>query len=205
MKEPVEDEVSPKAANVAAFASACTLHGINHVFLPGPLTPRRVAWAAAVLAALGIFLYQVADRVQYYRQYHHVTKLDEEDEKRLIFPAVTFCNYNRVRRSRLTRNDLHWLGRELLGVEAPNQLLYFQALGQPESEASLAGFFPSRSFDMQEFFRRTGHSLEDMILACHFRTRECGPENFTTVSPPVAFAVLTLLPRWPHFTCSCLP
>ncbi|XP_053116359.1 acid-sensing ion channel 3 isoform X2 [Hemicordylus capensis] len=118
----------------------------------------------------------VAERVQYYREYHHVTMLDEEEGALLVFPAVTLCNFNRIRQSQLTRNDLHWLGRELLGVELPDHPRYWRALGQPEAP----GFLPGTSFDMGDFVERTGHRLEEMLLDCRFRARECGPRNFTT-------------------------
>ncbi|XP_015264107.1 PREDICTED: acid-sensing ion channel 3 [Gekko japonicus] len=181
LPEEEEEEASPKASDVVNFAGSCTLHGVSHVFLPGPFTPRRLAWAGAVLAAVGIFLYQVAERVQYYQEYHHVTMLDEEEGKRLLFPAITLCNYNRIRRSRLTRNDLHWLGPEMLGVAPPDFPDYLRALGWPETDASPPGFFPTRTFSMLDFVQRTGHTLEDMLLDCRFRTRECGPENFTAI------------------------
>nr|XP_034984949.1 acid-sensing ion channel 3 [Zootoca vivipara] len=179
MQEPREDEAAPRPPDFAAFASNCTLHGLTHVFLPGPFTPRRAAWAGAVLMAVGIFLYQVGERVQYYKEYHHVTMLDEEEGRRLLFPAVTLCNFNRVRRSRLTRNDLHWVGQELLGVEAPAFPEYLRALGR--SDEGGLGFYPTPRFDMKEFVERTAHSLEEMLLDCRFGTRECGPHNFTAI------------------------
>ncbi|XP_039221685.1 acid-sensing ion channel 3-like [Crotalus tigris] len=120
----MESPEAEAAPNLVAFAGRCTLHGIRHVFLAGPLTPRRTAWAAAVLAALGIVLYQVAERIQHYAAYSHVTALEEEEGRRLTFPAVTFCNVNWVRRSRLTPSDLHWAGRELLGVERSDHPAY---------------------------------------------------------------------------------
>lgn len=181
---PEEEEALPKASDIVNFAGSCTLHGLSHVFVPGPFTLRRLAWTLALLASVGIFLYQVAERVQYYQEYHHVTMLDEEEGQRLAFPAVTFCNYNRIRRSRLTRNDLHWLGRELLGVEPPQYPDYLRALGWPDPDSNPPGFFPTRTFNMLDFFQRAGHTLEEMLLQCRFRTRECGPENFTSVSPP---------------------
>ncbi|KAH0627740.1 hypothetical protein JD844_003881 [Phrynosoma platyrhinos] len=181
MKELQEDPPAPKASHLETFASSCTLHGLSHVFLPGPFTPRRLAWAGAVLAAMLIFLYQVAERVRYYREYHHVTMLDEEEGQLLIFPAVSLCNFNRIRRSRLTPDDLRWVGRELLGLEPRDFPLYLQALGGPAA-AETPGLFPSTTFDMRDFVERTGHSLEEMLLGCRFGGRECGPENFTTVS-----------------------
>ncbi|XP_053116365.1 acid-sensing ion channel 3 isoform X7 [Hemicordylus capensis] len=130
----------------------------------------------------------VAERVQYYREYHHVTMLDEEEGALLVFPAVTLCNFNRIRQSQLTRNDLHWLGRELLGVELPDHPRYWRALGQPEAP----GFLPGTSFDMGDFVERTGHRLEEMLLDCRFRARECGPRNFTTA--PVRKATRGTIP-----------
>lgn len=176
----MEAQEGEAAPDIVAFAGRCTLHGIGHVFLVGPLTPRRVAWGAAVLAALGIVLYQVADRIQYYAGYDHVTALDKGEGRRLTFPAVSFCNVNRIRRSRLTPNDLHWVGRELLGVELSDYPEYSRALGWPDPEAARA--FPSRTFNLREFVDRTSHDLEDMLLECRFGNRPCGARNFSTVS-----------------------
>uniref|UniRef100_A0A8D0H920 Acid-sensing ion channel 3 n=1 Tax=Sphenodon punctatus TaxID=8508 RepID=A0A8D0H920_SPHPU len=174
-----EEEAAPEASDLTAFARSCTLHGIGHVFLPGPLTPRRAAWASAVLLSLGIFLYQVDERVRYYGEYHHVTTLDEEETMLLVFPAITLCNYNRIRRSAVTRSDLHWMGRELLGVEPSDFPDYLQTLGQ--TEANSPDFYPSKSFSLREFYQRTGHNMAGMLLHCRYRRRECGPENFTTI------------------------
>ncbi|KAL7977906.1 hypothetical protein Chor_010858 [Crotalus horridus] len=173
----MESPEAEAAPNLVAFAGRCTLHGIRHVFLEGPLTPRRTAWAAAVLAALGIVLYQAAERIQHYAAYSHVMALEEVEGRRLTFPAVTFCNVNRVRRSRLTPSDLHWAGRELLGVELSDHPAYGRALGWPDPEASRAVL--SRSFNTREFVERTGHALEDMLLRCRFGNRVCGAGNFS--------------------------
>ncbi|XP_068789896.1 acid-sensing ion channel 3-like, partial [Struthio camelus] len=106
-----------RAADLAAFASSCTLHGLGHVFAPGAPAPRRLLWAGACLASLGAFLLQAGQRVRLYAAYPHVTALDEAESRRLVFPAVTLCNYNRIRRSQLTPNDLFWMGKELLAVD----------------------------------------------------------------------------------------
>ncbi|XP_060104167.1 acid-sensing ion channel 3 [Heteronotia binoei] len=166
---------------LASFAGGCTLHGLSHVLVAGPWSARRLVWLAALLGAVGIFLYQVGERVQFYREYHHVTMLDEAEGRLLVFPAVTLCNYNRFRRSRLTRSDLHWLGPELLGVQPADYPAYLRALGPPpQPQPPPDAFFPSRTFSMLEFVRRAGHDLQDMLLDCRFRSRPCGPDNFTT-------------------------
>lgn len=173
------------AASLAAFARSCTLHGLGHVFVPGTPAPRRLLWAGAFLASLGAFLLQAGERVRHFAAYPHVTVLDEAESRVLAFPAVTLCNYNRIRRSQLTPNDLFWLGKELLAVEREDFSRYLRALGQP---ADFTGFFPSKSYDLAAFYQRAGHPIRDMLLSCRFRGRDCGPENFTAVSATVAAA-----------------
>lgn len=172
-------EARRPASDIRVFASSCTLHGLGHVFGPGSLTPRRGLWATAVLLSLAAFLYQVAERVRYYGEFHHETALDERESHRLTFPAVTLCNINPLRRSRLTPNDLHWAGPALLGMEPAEHAAFLRTLGQPPAPP---GFMPSPTFDMARLYARAGHSLEDMLLDCRYRGWPCGPENFTVVS-----------------------
>lgn len=179
------EEAGRQASDISVFASSCTLHGLSHVFGHGRLTPRRGLWAVAVLLSVAAFLYQVAERVRYYGEFHHETALDERESHQLTFPAVTLCNINPLRRSRLTPNDLHWAGPSLLGLEPPEHAAFLRALGRPPAPP---GFMPSPTFDMARLYTRAGHSLEDMLLDCRYRGRPCGPENFTVVSWPPALS-----------------
>ncbi|XP_024894744.1 acid-sensing ion channel 3 isoform X1 [Pteropus alecto] len=171
------EEARRPASDIRVFASSCTLHGLGHVFGPGRLTPRRGLWAVAVLLSLAAFLYQVAERVRYYGEFHHETALDEVESHQLTFPAVTLCNINPLRRSRLTPNDLHWAGPALLGLEPTEHTAFLRALGRPPAPP---GFMPSPTFDTARLYARAGHALEDMLLDCRYRGQPCGPENFTT-------------------------
>uniref|UniRef100_A0A8D0MQY2 Acid-sensing ion channel 3 n=1 Tax=Sus scrofa TaxID=9823 RepID=A0A8D0MQY2_PIG len=120
------EEAQRPASDIRVFASNCSMHGLGHIFGPGGLTPRRGLWAAAVLLSLATFLYQVAGRVRYYGEFHHETALEERESHRLTFPAVTLCNINALRRSRLTPNDLHWAGPGLLGLEPAEHAAYLR-------------------------------------------------------------------------------
>ncbi|EDL99372.1 amiloride-sensitive cation channel 3, isoform CRA_e [Rattus norvegicus] len=174
----LEEAQRRQASDIRVFASSCTMHGLGHIFGPGGLTLRRGLWATAVLLSLAAFLYQVAERVRYYGEFHHKTTLDERESHQLTFPAVTLCNINPLRRSRLTPNDLHWAGTALLGLDPAEHAAYLRALGQPPAPP---GFMPSPTFDMAQLYARAGHSLEDMLLDCRYRGQPCGPENFTVI------------------------
>ncbi|XP_075703668.1 acid-sensing ion channel 1C-like [Rhinoderma darwinii] len=164
-----EEENNAKASDLTVFASNSTLHGISHVFLPGGVTPRRVFWACAFLSSLSCFLFQVADRIIYYSEYHHVTTLDEMESSLMTFPAITICNYNKFRLSQLTSRDLEYMGN-ILGLQEHMDEL--KDVIQNTSDTD-------KAFSLKEFYERTGHSMEDMVLKCRYRNRDCGAKDFS--------------------------
>lgn len=168
-----EGDVS-EVDSLATFFSNCSLHGANHVFVEDKkFGIRQGLWASVFIMALSVFLLQVADRVIYYLQYDHITMLDEKTAPNMTFPAVTICNYNFIRKSQMTYSDLIFIG-PLLGFEegmAPGFPL------APEPDRPLGS-----RFSLDEFYSRTRHRMEDMLLECKFRGLECGPESFSEVS-----------------------
>ncbi|XP_028328584.1 acid-sensing ion channel 1C isoform X3 [Gouania willdenowi] len=172
-----EEKAPRPPSDITVFGANCTLHGLSHIFLPGGVSFRRLLWAAAFSASLSIFLLQVADRVIEYCKYPHVTLLDEMDSPVMYFPAITLCNYNSFRKSQIRRNDIFWMAG-LLGVEQSDFDDFMAALGQPTDNSK---FFPSKTFNMLEFVQRTSHNIEEMLLDCKYRGKDCGSENFTTI------------------------
>uniref|UniRef100_A0A8C3CVT6 Acid-sensing ion channel 1 n=1 Tax=Cairina moschata TaxID=8855 RepID=A0A8C3CVT6_CAIMO len=170
--EEEEEEDVGAATDFVAFASSCTLHGLSHIFVEGSLGARQALWALAFLLSLSVFLYQVADRIVYYLEYHHVTLLSEEDSPEMTFPAVTFCNINRVRVSQLSHEDLLYLA-PLVDYEPGMELGFAPA--QPGS------WEEDEPLNLYVFFNRTCHQLEDMLLSCSYRGERCGPGDFVAV------------------------
>lgn len=172
-----EEEDTGAATDFVAFASSCTLHGLSHIFVEGSLGARQALWALAFLLSLSVFLYQVADRIVYYLEYHHITLLSEEDSPEMTFPAVTFCNINRVRVSQLSHEDLLYLA-PLVDYEPGMELGFAPAQPGPRDE--------DEPLNLYRFFNRTCHQLEDMLLSCSYRGEQCGPSDFVAVSSPRA-------------------
>ncbi|XP_028823134.1 acid-sensing ion channel 1B isoform X1 [Denticeps clupeoides] len=167
-----EDEEEIPDLSLAAFASGCSLHGANHVFVENQrLGIRQGLWGLVFLFALSMFLLQVVDRVIYYTQYDHITMLDERNAPNMTFPAITFCNYNSFRRSQLSYSDLLFMG-PLLGYE-DNMAPGIPLAPEPNRQGA--------RFSMAEFFNRTRHRIDDMLLDCSFSGQECGPERFREI------------------------
>ncbi|XP_029452852.1 acid-sensing ion channel 1-like [Rhinatrema bivittatum] len=167
-----EEEEKEAAADIVTFASNCTLHGARHIFVEGGCGLRQVLWACVFLLSLSAFLYQVADRVEFYLGYHHVTVLDEEDSPNLTFPAITLCNMNRFRFPQLSFSDLQYLG-PLVGF---NEDMNFSF---PMPTAAADTF--QENYNTLQFFDRTCHQLEDMLLNCTFQGKQCTASDFFVV------------------------
>ncbi|KAG7492153.1 hypothetical protein MATL_G00012300 [Megalops atlanticus] len=190
LKESCESEASGGSLQPSSwqvFAHQTTLHGLRFIFALGPLTVRRLFWAAAFLASLGFLALESAERLAYFFSYPHVTRVDAVVSNSLVFPVVTICNLNPYRFTKLTRNDLYHAG-ELLALLDVHLRIQDPHLAEPEvlnflaERANFTGYKP-KPFSMKEFTERVGHDLKDMMLYCRFRGQECSHHDFKSVSP----------------------
>ncbi|XP_043910880.1 acid-sensing ion channel 2-like [Protopterus annectens] len=168
------------------FARSSTLHGIRYIFVYGPMNMRRFMWTLTFLGSLGLLVVESAERVAFYFSYPHVTKVDEVVANSLLFPAVTICNFNKFRFSKVGTNDLYHAG-ELLTLLDVNQEIRDPHLADPSVLAILqqkANFknFRAVPFNIREFFDRVGHDLKDMMLYCKYKGQECTHKDFQSVS-----------------------
>ncbi|XP_078287644.1 acid-sensing ion channel 1-like isoform X1 [Rhinoraja longicauda] len=171
--------------SVVAFAGSSTLHGIGHIFTPGRPSLRRAVWALAFLGSLSFLAHVLVQRVRYYLEYPHVTKLDEVSAYNLTFPAVTVCNLNEFRFSKITKNDLYHAG-ELLALlnnrfEIPDPYVAEKHVLDVLVEKANFGNFKPKPFNMREFYDRAGHEMKDMLLDCKYRGKECTHQHFQVV------------------------
>ncbi|KAF4097405.1 hypothetical protein G5714_021413 [Onychostoma macrolepis] len=188
-----------RPAPIEVFASRSTLHGFSHMFSYERQCIKRCIWIMFFMGSFSFLVLVCVDRIKFYFQYPHVTRLDEVTAPMMAFPAITFCNLNSFRFSRVTRNDLYHAGELLALLNGryeirDTHLVEESVMMTLKDKADFSNFKP-RPFNMREFYDRTGHDIKEMLLSCYFRGVECSPEDFS---------VLTYLPP-PWGDCKATP
>ncbi|XP_016134653.1 acid-sensing ion channel 2-like [Sinocyclocheilus grahami] len=174
-----------------SFAHRSTLHSLRFIFpystssSPYRSTSRRLLWSAALLASLVLLVLESTERLAYFLSYPHVTSVDAMISGSLVFPAVTVCNLNAYRFTRLTQNDLYHAG-ELLALLDVHLQIPEPHLTEPHvlaflTEKSNFTNYRPKPFSMREFTERVGHDLKEMMLYCRFQGQECSHQDFKTV------------------------
>ena len=78
------------------FTESSTFHGVKYIF-NSDYRSRRVAWVICVLAAIVLFVAQIASRSVDFFKYSTTVDVEVIYTDSVKFPAVTFCNQNNFR------------------------------------------------------------------------------------------------------------
>lgn len=177
----------PDEGNLKQFARKTSLHGLVHVFDKRLSEVRRCFWMFAFVGCVSLFVYHSISRIGDYFEFHHNTKLDEKVASERIFPALTFCNINPLRKSALTACDIkHLRGIRRIPAEHAENItrpMYvmnrksFKYLNETKTEVPFCG-----QFDWKNLYDRSAHRLWDMVKTCRFKKAHCTAEDFESVS-----------------------
>ena len=89
------------------------IHGMKHFARQKGGYLRKTIWLACFLAAAGYFGYLAVNTVLTFFQWNHITIVDILYDKQVEFPAMTVCNINKYRESKLTEHDVKNVGVHL--------------------------------------------------------------------------------------------
>ncbi|XP_033108980.1 acid-sensing ion channel 5-like [Anneissia japonica] len=159
------------------FATKTSMHGVQR------LTEKRhcsykVFWVIIIAVAVVFCGTAVVERIIVYFQFNVNTEIRIEYPDNLTFPAVTICNFNRYRLSKISKTEAEYFGCVIiLGIE---DYYYYEEYTQriEECEALLS----KTSFNVSEFTEKAGFDLDAKTLwSCKFRGKTCDAKNFTSV------------------------
>ena len=142
-----------------------TVHGIVHVF-KSKSPVRRILWSIIFLVAAGYCLSNIIDRALYFVSSPTSTTVSIELSDNQIFPTVTICNLNPVKRSFAEPHGLEDLLK--LAYQTPVELLF--TLSDNDTCHSLLSKVDNitQQMSLHEVFKLGQIKLPDFILECTF-------------------------------------
>lgn len=148
------------------FSGYTTLHGSYFVFGSIGII-RRLIWMVLVLSGLGICTRQVIVSFKKLQAYEDVVSKEIIPERKLPFPAFTFCNINMMKKSLIN------------GTEAQIFLDKLNSIKREQSKKQL-----SDTFDIAKAVKKYGYTAENMVRVCVWDGQDgnkCSTaHNFTT-------------------------
>lgn len=145
------------------FLGNCTLHGFHYCFSGNPPL-RRIVWTILLLGAFAMFFEKCSESIKSYFEYPFTTTTLLTYTDRLPFPAVSLCNYNDARLSKMN-------GTILNEIFVKSKL---EGKNVSHLKSQLDGEL------MQKTLKNAAHRLEDMIKECTWQESvPCSWQNFT--------------------------
>ncbi|EDO34532.1 predicted protein [Nematostella vectensis] len=85
------------------FAASTTAHGIGKVFAADSMV-RRALWLLGCLTVYAVMIFMCAQLLVRYLEKPVVSRVEVSYEESLVFPAVTICNLNMLKHSKVAKN-----------------------------------------------------------------------------------------------------
>ena len=148
---------------VNEFASYTTLHGFHFVLESFSLV-RRILWAILLLLGLGLLMMQCQSGYQKLTEHDSLTVKEQQRGKTVLFPAVTICNQNMLRKDKIIGTEAQTF---LDNIES---LLFNETIRNDENETF--------TLDLDQVTRKAGHNITELLQACTWQGKLCGPEDF---------------------------
>ncbi|XP_078602300.1 bile acid-sensitive ion channel-like isoform X2 [Branchiostoma floridae x Branchiostoma japonicum] len=154
------------------FATNTTCHGAAKI-ANAHNRLHRLLWVLVFLGSFSVCVWWIADRVGNYYGYRTETEISRRFKDKLIFPAVTICNFNRYRASKVSHDTLEHLW-ELLNLHTA-----VVNRGNSSYNASLWESPPINATEFAELTKQAGFRLdEDTLILCKWREEDCFEEDF---------------------------
>lgn len=140
------------------FRSYSTLHGL-HFATETKWSFRRVIWTLLVLLASGFMINELYSNYKKYFRFDVLYTTEYQHSENLTFPAVSICNYNMMRKSKI------------VGTDAQRYLDFQDPLKSSVTNTSDDNW--NSSFNIEREVRAKGHQLSEMLLYCTWLGRKC--------------------------------
>lgn len=167
VKEVFQSERDEASRVMKDFGSYTTLHGFHFIFDSGSLI-RRIIWVTLILLGICFLFFQFRDNYRKLRNNQSIISKDIEHPGKLLYPAISICNQNMMRKSKILGTDAQ------IFLDQQDHLKH-KVLGKSLMEKDI-----DPSFKIEESVMNNSHVLSEMLKSCTWQGQPCSSANFTS-------------------------
>lgn len=147
---------------ICEYCSNSSAHGVQHVCGDNVHIIRRIIWLLFFLVTSSLFISALTFTIQKFFRYESTTSISMRSNTTLDFPALTVCNMNSFRRSKIQQ--------KYPNLEEFLEKLQFKKRGFGSDEEMLDLLdkaVPTLSnISVFEFYETVKHEVEDVFIRC---------------------------------------
>ncbi|XP_074662808.1 uncharacterized protein LOC141915241 [Tubulanus polymorphus] len=152
---------------VKDFTENTTLHGLSRVTEAQPYFIRRMIWGMIVLAGLTLFCIQAINSIILFFNRPVSVNVKVNYNESLSFPAVTLCNQNDFRISKIAEMNLYDTLHEFYTTHAASD-------SEHEDHDKM-------NLTMSDILNTAAHDVTDFIVSCKWAGSECAHSDFKRI------------------------
>ncbi|XP_055452649.1 acid-sensing ion channel 5 [Psammomys obesus] len=160
------------------FAISTSFHGIHNIAQNNSKV-RKVIWLSVVMGSVSLLVWQIYSRLLNYFMWPTTTSIEVQYVEKIEFPAVTFCNLNRIQTDAASKFGIIFFLWDIVSKVLRLQEVSANHTGPPEALDFVAN---QQNFSITEFVKKNGFYLNhDTLLHCEFFGKPCSPKDFRHV------------------------
>ena len=167
------DESRPTVRSIISdYGERTTIHGFLYLIRGGSFV-RQLIWFCFISCSFAYFTLNGIRLFTNFFKYPTLTKYEIVTQKKMLFPAITVCNYNPIRKSK-QESILNYLYNNLkLNVSLSN---FRQSVANgSDNYAAL-----NHTNNVERIYQSFGHSMDEdgMFVSCKWKGKSCSGKYF---------------------------
>ena len=149
---------------ISDYGERTTIHGLRYLIL-GDSFIRKLIWFIFIFCSLLYFVFNDIRLFMNFFEYPTMTKNEIIKQQKMLFPAITICNYNAIKQPKF----------EAVVTKANEEL----KRNFTDLQKKLVDSMKSE-YDIQTLYKIFGHTMDEdgMFVSCKWKGKSCGKKDF---------------------------
>ncbi|CAB4039792.1 acid-sensing ion channel 1-like, partial [Paramuricea clavata] len=137
---------------ISDYGERTTFHGFRYFILGGSFI-RQLIWLGLILCSFAYFTFNGIRLFTNFLNFPTMTKNEIITKQMMLFPAITVCNYNPVKKSKLQAVHNY--------ANSRTSSVRGQSEGEETNDNGIRNLTKSRGVDIDKIYQKYGHRMDE--------------------------------------------